>query len=589
MPRTFILLRPNLGVLHKGQKEVVVLMLLTMDLEIQRNLAHFGAYDMLHELKAMFSKQAKQELLQTVREFHTCKVGRNSQLLAQCSKDEGHIDNLERLWYNQLCEEDSLPKKMLFLALHAMTSRVYGDSKKLKPVCFESVVGDGHWQALRPFTDDFSRYGYVYLLKHKHEVFETFKFLDHLKEHGIIAHRTPPYTPQNNGLCQKGEIEHDRHGSIHDDCQILYQSPLGIMPLEDCCSNLKHGSKLREVIKKIAETSVISDPYVVPQGTPSSKTRLVFIHLMLKEHKLGISLSYPSQCLIRGSKWLFKKKTDMDGAVYVFKARLVAKGFTQTYGVDYEETFSPVVDIRAIRILIAIAAYYDYEIMQMDCLIRTFLYGHLSKKSLWKQPEGFYAEYIAAFDASKEAVWIRKFIYGLGIVPTIEEPIRQKFWVRLPYSSNLQQAFDTRSEDAILDTHASSLFFSCYTDAGYLTDADNLKSQTGYVFVLNREAVWIRKFIFWLGIVPTIEEPISRYCDNTGAIAIAKDDGVTKGARHFRAKVHYLRETIKMGDVRIEKIDTDDNLADPFTKALAFPKHSELTRNIGLLPASSFM
>ncbi|GJY91399.1 retrotransposon protein, putative, ty1-copia subclass [Tanacetum coccineum] len=78
------------------------------------------------------------------------------------------------------------------------------------------------------FTDDFSRYGYVYLLKHKHEVFETFKvfqkevenqlgktikslrsdrggeymsqeFLDHLKDHGIIAHRTPPYTPQHNG------------------------------------------------------------------------------------------------------------------------------------------------------------------------------------------------------------------------------------------------------------------------------------------------------------------------------------------------------------------------------------------------------
>nr|GEW83698.1 retrotransposon protein, putative, Ty1-copia subclass [Tanacetum cinerariifolium] len=160
---------------------------------------------------------------------------------------------------------------------------------------------------------------------------------------------------------------------------------------------------------------------------------------------------------------------------------------------------------------------------------------------------------------------------------------------------------------------------SCYTDAGYLTDVDNIKSQTGYVFVLNggavdwkstkqsifatsstyaeyiaafdasKEAVWIRKFIAGLGIISTIEEPISMYCDNTGAIAIAKDDGVTKGARHFRAKVHYLRETIKLGDVKIEKIDTDDNLADPFTKAVAFPKHSELTRNIGLLPASSFI
>ncbi|GJY92296.1 retrotransposon protein, putative, ty1-copia subclass [Tanacetum coccineum] len=67
-----------------------------------------------------------------------------------------------------------------------------------------------------------------------------------------------------------------------------------------------------------------------------------------------------------GSKWLFKKKTDMDGAVHTFKARLVAKGYTQTPGIDYEETFSPVADIRAIRILIAIAAYYDYEIWQMD-------------------------------------------------------------------------------------------------------------------------------------------------------------------------------------------------------------------------------
>ncbi|GJS96052.1 hypothetical protein Tco_0803020 [Tanacetum coccineum] len=75
------------------------------------------------------------------------------------------------------------------------------------------------------------------------------------------------------------------------------------------------------------------------------------------------------------------------------------------------------------------------------------------------------------------------------------------------------------------------------------------------------------------------------YCDNTGAIAIANESGITKGARHFRAKVHYLREVIEFGDIKLEKVHTDDNLADPFTKALAFPKHSELTRNIGMLPA----
>ncbi|GKF28836.1 retrotransposon protein, putative, ty1-copia subclass, partial [Tanacetum coccineum] len=63
-----------------------------------------------------------------------------------------------------------------------------------------------------------------------------------------------------------------------------------------------------------------------------------------------------------GHKRLFKKKTDMDGAIHTYKARLVAKGFTQTLGINYEETFSPVANIRAIRILIAIAAFYDYKI-----------------------------------------------------------------------------------------------------------------------------------------------------------------------------------------------------------------------------------
>ncbi|GJX05276.1 retrotransposon protein, putative, ty1-copia subclass [Tanacetum coccineum] len=91
---------------------------------------------------------------------------------------------------------------------------------------------------------------------------------------------------------------------------------------------------------------------------------------------------------IVGSKWLIKKKTDMDGNIHTYKARLVAKGFTQTYRVDYEETFSTVADIKDIRILIAIAAYYDYEIWQMD-VKTSFLNGRLNKDVYMGQPEGF--------------------------------------------------------------------------------------------------------------------------------------------------------------------------------------------------------
>ncbi|GKG35688.1 retrotransposon protein, putative, ty1-copia subclass, partial [Tanacetum coccineum] len=73
----------------------------------------------------------------------------------------------------------------------------------------------------------------------------------------------------------------------------------------------------------------------------------------MKVNEVWTEVDPPPNAKIVRSKWLFKKKTNMDGQVH-------------TYGIDYEETFSLVADIRAIRILIAIAAYYDYEIWQID-------------------------------------------------------------------------------------------------------------------------------------------------------------------------------------------------------------------------------
>ena len=66
------------------------------------------------------------------------------------------------------------------------------------------------------------------------------------------------------------------------------------------------------------------------------------------------------------NKWIFKRKTDADGNVTVYKARLVAKGFSQVQGVDYDETFSPVAMLKSVGIMLAVAAFFDYEIWQMD-------------------------------------------------------------------------------------------------------------------------------------------------------------------------------------------------------------------------------
>ncbi|GJY67959.1 retrotransposon protein, putative, ty1-copia subclass, partial [Tanacetum coccineum] len=108
----------------------------------------------------------------------------------------------------------------------------------------------------------------------------------------------------------------------------------------------------------------------------------------IKDNQVWRLVDLPPNGKTVGSKRLFKKKIDMDGNIHTYKASLVAKGFTQTYGVDYEETFSPIADIRAIRILIAIAAFYDYEIWQMN--VKTaFLNGYLDEDIYMVQPEGF--------------------------------------------------------------------------------------------------------------------------------------------------------------------------------------------------------
>ena len=89
-----------------------------------------------------------------------------------------------------------------------------------------------------------------------------------------------------------------------------------------------------------------------------------------------------------GYRWIFKKKTDMDGNVYTFKARLLAKDYTQTHGIDYDETFSSVAKIKSIRILLAIAAFHDYEIWQMEYKT-AFLNGKLEEDVFMTQLEGF--------------------------------------------------------------------------------------------------------------------------------------------------------------------------------------------------------
>ncbi|GJT09653.1 putative RNA-directed DNA polymerase, partial [Tanacetum coccineum] len=501
----------------------------------------------------------------------------------------------------------------------------------------------------------------------------------------------------------------------------------------------------------------------------------------MKVNKVWIVVDRPPNAKVVRSKWLYKKKTDMDGKVHTYKARLVAKGCTQTYGIDYEETFSPVADIRAIRILIAIAAYYDYEIWQMD--VKTaFLNGRLDEDIYMEQPEGYVdpkfpngvCKLQRAIYGLKQASrqWNKRFdeeIKRFGFIQNRDEPcvyrkasgsdvvflilyvddilimgnnipklkevkdylgkcfsvkdlgeaayilgikiyrdrslrliglnqsayidkILKKFNMqnskkgfipmevkhdlsnemcassdeekaymkRVPYASAVGSIMYavrcTRPDVAFAQNLVSryqqnpgklhwvavkhilkylrntkdmflvyggnpdtELDVTGFCDASWQCDKDDTKSQTGYVFVVNggavdwkskkqttiamhatqseymaaseaaMEAVWIRKFVEDLGVMPSISKPINMYCDNSAAIIFANEPGVMKGARHFLRRYHYVREQVESGEIKLIKVHTDKNLADAFTKALPRGKVSEHANGIGLRLASSFM
>ncbi|GJS13125.1 retrotransposon protein, putative, ty1-copia subclass [Tanacetum coccineum] len=317
------------------------------------------------------------------------------------------------------------------------------------------------------FTDDFSRYGYVYLLKNKHEVFETFKvfqkeaenqlgktikslrsdhggeymtqeFLYHLKDHEIIAHRTPPYTPQHSAVSERKNrtqldmalvkrdtlTKPDKLEPMSIKCIFIgyiketmgysfYYPPENKVLVARNVEFLKNSLITQEASGSLEDHEIIQEedthPFIdtslhheeddleidEPQSDIVPIRRFIrtrhapdqmCLYIDVEEHKLGDLdnevwdlFDLPPNGKTVGSKWLFKKKTDIDGAVHTDKARLVAKGYSQTLGIDYEETFYHVADIRAIRILIAIATFYDYEIWQMD--VKTaFLNGYLSEE-----------------------------------------------------------------------------------------------------------------------------------------------------------------------------------------------------------------
>jgi hypothetical protein len=110
-------------------------------------------------------------------------------------------------------------------------------------------------------------------------------------------------------------------------------------------------------------------------------------------------------------KWVFRLKQVSDSSDPKYKARIVAKGFRQAHGVDFDEIFSPVVNLSTLRFLLGIVAHEDMELLQLD--VKTaFLHSDLEEEIYMEQPQGF-----ASPGREHLVCRLRKSLYGLKQAP----------------------------------------------------------------------------------------------------------------------------------------------------------------------------
>lgn len=128
-----------------------------------------------------------------------------------------------------------------------------------------------------------------------------------------------------------------------------------------------------------------------------------------------------------GCKWVFKVKHTSDGQVERFKGRLVAKGYSQRPGIDYDETFSPVVRFSSIRSLLAFAVQHNMVVHQMDA-ITAFLNGELDEEIFMRQPDGYIVP-----GKENMVCKLKKSLYGLKQAPRCWNKALHDFMVTIGF------------------------------------------------------------------------------------------------------------------------------------------------------------
>ena len=253
----------------------------------------------------------------------------------------------------------------------------------------------------------------------------------------------------------------------------------------------------------------------------------------MMKYEVWDKVDQPEETNIVGCRWVFWIKSDSSGKILKYRTRLVAQGFTQLYGVDFYETFTPVARLSSIRAVIALAASENWELHQMD-VKSAYLNSPIDTAIYMRLPPGY--------NHKGKVACVKKGIYGLHQSGNL-------------WHKTLTIAFNK------LDLTRSAV------DHGVFYRHDN-KGTTIVCSSTDDFAI-------------TVSSP-EHMVKFKSAIELVKNATFYSRTKHITIRYHYICEAYNEGAVVLDHCGTDDMPADVFTKALDCIKLNKFALLVGL-------
>ncbi|RVX15411.1 Retrovirus-related Pol polyprotein from transposon RE1 [Vitis vinifera] len=221
----------------------------------------------------------------------------------------------------------------------------------------------------------------------------------YLEGHGIIHQTTCSNTPQQNGVAER-KNRHLLEGEYHKEIQTL--------DYDYHISEEDESGQSELVNQEVAIPNSVQEALADPRWKAAMNEEMK----SLQKNETWELVECPPGKKPVGCRWIYTVNYKADGSIERFKARLVAKGYTQTYGIDYTETFASVAKINTIRVLLSLAANLDWPLQQFD-VKNVFLHDELSEEVYMDLPLGC----MVSEKQCQKACKLKKSLYGLKQSP----------------------------------------------------------------------------------------------------------------------------------------------------------------------------